>query len=634
MRVRRTWLIFSLSALLVVVVSVFLTRRRIDAAPGPEPARFSGSRVVQRMPSLLPDPRLPERVRVIVVRDEAAASFYGRSGTLDSITSAWRAALRTTGAEVRVLTGAAAKADRTARVLIVPSSPCLTIDAREAVEDVTARGGGVILTALTGIDDAGCRPIGFGLIVGGTNASRADTLESRPMTYVTLPAGSPLTAGIPAGSRIDLAPGRQVALRVPRRDAFYSDYFLQPAPAGGSPLLDAAITHEQRGRGRLVYWGFELRDVVQLPWDRAIAMLLVRNSVNWAAGLPVASIEQWPNGRIAAAAIAGDLEAGFTNAQYALDSLSPLPFRSTFFLTSNLARRYERLSHDLADAGEIGSHTENHRLLGGLPADVQHRRLEITQDELTSLLGLPVDGLRPPQEQFDLATMSAWMATGGRYLFGANDGRTASPELLPIGDDTLVLIGRVGSDDFAAAAAAGSDAERMARLFVAEYHRIRALGGFYALSYHSQLLATPRLLPALTQVARTLVADSATVWLATLGQIAEWTRARAQLDAQARMRADGFDVTVRNRGERLVRGAVVNVALTTTRAIGKAPTELLPSEPGTARLVIPSLPGKTTRVYAVRYSGERRAAPARPAPRPHSAPRKKGRFWWLPWFRG
>jgi peptidoglycan/xylan/chitin deacetylase (PgdA/CDA1 family) len=631
MRIRRTWLVFSLSALFVVFVSVLLTRRRIDAATGPEPARFSGSRVIQRMPSLLHDPRLPQRVSVVVLRDEAAASFYGNSGLLDSITSRWSGAVAAAGADVRVLSGAAARADRAARVLVVPASPCLTVDAREAIDAIISRGGGVILTGLTGIDDAGCRPIGFGLIVGSTDASRADTLETRAMTYVTIPAGSPLTADIPPGSRIDLDPGRQVALRVRGRDAFYSDYFLQPQPAGGAPLLDAAMTRAQLGRGRLVYWGFELRDVVQLPWDQAVAGLLVRNAIAWAAGLPIASLEPWPNGHMAAASIAGDLEASFTNAQYAADSLSASHIRSTFFLTSDLAQRYGRLSRDLANTGEIGSHTENHRLLGGLPASVQRDRLETTQHDLARLLGLPVDGLRPPQEQFDLATLSAWLSVGGRYVFGANDGRSASPELLRIGRDTLVLIGRVGSDDFAAAAATHRDPAKMASLFGAEYERVRALGGVYALSYHSQLLATPRLVPALARMARTIAADSG-VWTATLGQIADWWRARAQVETQVRMRGDGFDVTVRNRGERLVRGAVARVHLPSTRSLGDADARLLPAPPGDARLLIPPLPGKAVRTYAVDYAGVKRAAPARSAPRPRAAPRKRGLFWWLPWL--
>ena len=629
---RPTTLVFAIAASLVVAVSVLLTLRRGDAAMRPEPARFSGSRVVQGMPSLLAPAKLPAPLIVDIVRDDAAASFYTAAGALDSIVADWRATAAAVGATARVVTAVSARDDRAVRVLVIPSSPCLTVEAYEAIDAVTARGGGVVVTGLTGIHDAGCRPIGYGLIVGVTGASRADTLESRPMAYVTLPADNPLTIDIPPGSRIDLNPGRQVALRLPRRDAFYSDYALQPEPAGGAPLLDVALTHGSHGRGRVVYWGFELHDVVRLPWDRALATLLARNSIAWAGGLPMAAVEPWPKGRVAAAAIAQDVEASFQNAQHALDSLRAAHVRSTFFVTSDVARRFDGLSHDLAnEGGEVGSHTENHRLLGGLPASNQRDRLETTQHDLTALLGLPVDGLRPPQEQFDVATMKAWLAVGGRYLFGANDSRSASPELLPVGRDTLVLIGRVGSDDFGAAAAAHNDPAATARIFLDEYERLRALGGLYALSYHSQLLAAPDLVPALAQVARAIAADTA-VWLATTGEIAEWWRDRAQLEARVTQRADGFDVTVRNRGERLVGSAVVRVDLRAAAPLGTATTAVLPPRSATARLLLPPIPGKATRVVSVDYAGVKRAAASTLAAHPRSAtPRKKKRFWWLPW---
>ena len=363
---------------------------------------------------------------------------------------------------------------------------------------------------------------------------------------------------------------------------------------------------------------------MRLPWDRALGALLARNSVAWAAGLPTASIEPWPNGRDAAATIAQDVEAAFTNAQYALDSLNAAHVRSTFFLTSDLARSNARLSRDLANGGEVGSHTENHRLLGGLPASTQRERLETTQRDIAGILGRPADGLRPPQEQFDGATMSAWVAAGGDYLFGANDSRSVSPELLPIGHDTLVLIGRVGSDDFAAVAAAGA-----AKVLLGEYARLRALNGLYALSYHSQLLAAPTFVPALATIARTIAADT-TVWLATTGEIAEWWRGRAQLEARVRPRQDGFDVTVRNRGERLVGGAVVRVDLPAMRPLGNANVALLPSRAGSARLLLPPMPGKTTRVYQVDYAGLKKGSIARTSTRARHTPRPRKRFWWLP----
>src|SRR5262249_46140797 len=155
--------------------------------------------------------------------------------------------------------------------------------------------------------------------------------------------------------------------------------------------------------------------------------------------------------------------------------------------------------------------------------DEQRSRLETTQHDLVELVGSGATGLRPPEEQFDTATMSAWLAAKGDYLFGANDSRSAAPELLRVGRDTMVLVGRVGSDDFAVTARRAATAETLAPIFLDEYERVRALGGHYVLSYHSQVLAKPELVPALATVARRLASDTA-VWVATVGEVAEWWR--------------------------------------------------------------------------------------------------------------
>ncbi len=603
-RIAPAALVFGAPGVAVVVISMVVTLRAHDVAARPQPARFSGSTVVQRLPSLLASPRLNEPIPVVVVRDESAASFYDSPMAYDSIVTSWRDALAAVGANVRIVSPPVARDDKSARVIVVPSSPCLTIETREALERAGARGAGVILTGSTGTYDAACRPLGYGLIIASTGAARAATVERRDMTYVTVPAASPLAADIPPGARLDLRPGRQIALRDPTRDGFYSDYSLQPEPAHRQPLLDAALTHASIGGRRAVYWGFELSDVVSIPWDREIARLLVRNSVAWAATQPLAAIEPWPNGKRAAASLAQDVEMGFANARGAADSLRAARVRSTFFLTSSLAHQYERLSRHLAQSGEIGTHGDTHRLLGGLPPSEQRARLTTTQHDLVEIVGADANGLRPPEEQFDTATMSAWLAAKGTYLFGANDSRSAAPELLRIGRDTLLLVGRVGSDDFAATARRTASPDALATIFLGEYDRVRALGGHYVLSYHSQVLATPALVSSLATVARRLMRDT-TVWVAPVGDIADWWRKRAGLDARAHLAGDVLKVVVHNRGDRAVRGAVVQVAIPDSKRVLRGDARLLPSGAHTIRIALPPLPpraSKTVNVILARMS--------------------------------
>ena len=643
-RARTELLLFAVAIVFTLTVSVALTLRHEDTGPShPEPKRFSGARTVQPMPSLLPAGRLDPSVRVAIVRDEAAASYYNSASTLDSIVGVWDDALTAAGATVRVVPSGALHALATwPHVLVVPSSPCLTVATREALDAAGSRGQGLVVTGPAGALDAACRRIGYGLVVALTEASRVEPLESRPMVYVTLGAGSPLTADIPPGARLDLNPAGQLALRHPERDAFYSDYELQPAPAGGQPLLDGALAHGVHDKARVVYWGFELRDAVSRPWNDAVLALLVRNSVRWAAGAASVTIEPWPDGRRAAAVVAQDVEDHFGNARYAMDSLRAANVRGTFFLMSDLARRNPRLTRRLSEEGEIGTHTENHRLLGGTPADEQRQRLDRTQRDLTDLLGHAVRGLRPPEEQFDSATMAGWTAANGTYLLGANDSRTVAPELLRVGSDTLVLLSRTGGDDFAAVRDGHGDPAATAAIFRREYQRVRALGGLYVLSYHSQLLAAPALVPALALVAREVAADSA-VWLTTAGAAAAWWRDRASLDARLQERGAGqVDVIVRNHGAEVALGAVARLDLVKPRRVLGASSALLSSEPSTVRVRLPPIPPREARTVTITFVTP---PPPPPPPRPSATrsaskathrkhavrPEHKQRVWWAPW---
>ena len=609
-RLRGDVVAFSLSAAAVLAISIALTvRHHTDAERGRR--RFSGSRVVADLPVALASPRLPVPMRVVVIRDEAAVAYHGRSATLDGIVAAWRSALLAAGATVEVLGSRDLDRAGGARVLVIPSSPCLTVATRAAIDAATAGGRGVILTGLAGIDDAGCRPVGYGLITTLTGASRVAPLGDRPMTYVTIPGGGPLAADVPPGARIDVKPGAQVALRLAGRDAFYSDYILEPSGVAGQSLLDGAIAHATAARGHVVYWGFELQDVVSTPWSRGIAALLVRNSVAWAASIPIASIEPWPAGHQAAAVIAQDVEADFSDARYALDSLTAAGVRSTFYLVSDLARHNKRLSRAMADAGEIGSHTENHRLLGGTALDEQRERLRTSQRDLSDILGHPIGGLRPPEEQFDRATLVAWLRSGGSYVFGANDSRSGAPELLPLDGDTLVLFGRVTPDDFGTGTDARSGIERAAAAYLNDFAKMRSLGGLYILSYHSQLLARADQVPVLARVARTIARDS-TVWLATVADVAEWWRARSSLVVSARVSGGQLVVDVRNRGPLTVTGAVVRSDVAGSLMARRASVPMLSAERGMVRLALPPIGPGARRTVAVDLTP---AAPLSPSPR-------------------
>lgn len=559
---------FGAPAVVAVAISALFTLR--NTAPAAPPKRFSGSNVVMQMPSLFPAARLPGAFTVAIVRDHEAANFYDSPATLDTIVDAWRRALEASGASIRVVRPSAIRSTR-AQVLVVPSSPCLAIETREAIERAGERGQGLIVSGPTGTHDAGCRRLGYGTLIALTRASRVEHVRGRAMVYAAIPGGTPLSVDIPPGSRLNISPASQIALRVPARDIFYADYTLGADPVDDAPFLDAAVVRSTYRGARVVYFGFELRDVASDAWNRQVVRVLTRNAAMWAAGEAVAAVAPWPNGYRSAAVIAQDVEASFANARHALDSLDALGVRSTFFVTSNLAKDHRRLTRAMLAAGEVATHSENHSLLGGSPFERQLERLEVTRRDLGDLLQRDVHGLRPPEEQFDVETMRAWLAAGGAYLLGANDTRCASPELLRLKGDTLVLLPRAFADDFAAA---GPEYRRAPHLVTgimrADMRRAKEVNGLYVLSYHSQLLARREYVGVVAGLARHLAADSS-VWLATANEVADWWKRRSLVRVDVVSTAgDHFELRVRNQGDRTLENVIVQVSIPPGRQVQPA----------------------------------------------------------------
>ena len=75
---------------------------------------------------------------------------------------------------------------------------------------------------------------------------------------------------------------------------YWSDWSLNPTPAGDAPLLDAAVVHSRERFPRAVAIGFEVTHVAERARDRALFARLLRNSILWAARHPVATIAAWP----------------------------------------------------------------------------------------------------------------------------------------------------------------------------------------------------------------------------------------------------------------------------------------------------------------------------------------------------
>jgi hypothetical protein len=132
-----------------------------------------------------------------------------------------------------------------------------------------------------------------------------------------------------------------------------------------------------------------------------------------------------------------------------------------------------------------------------------------------------------------------------------------------------------------------------------DFARVRALGGLYLLSYHSQLLARPELVPVLANLARTVAADER-IWRATAGEVATWWRAKADVRVSARRDTNGVvTVSVQNEGATPVSGAVVRVILGPGERVAQSDVPRLSAPPGVARLALPTIERGQARSFSL-----------------------------------
>ena len=410
----------------------------------------------------------------------------------------------------------------TASLLILPSAAVLSDLAVDELERFVRAGHGLVASWQLGLYRPDGTWRGYGVLerLFGVHGLSRDS-ELGDLRFFALHAGHALTAGLPAGLRLEIQP-YDVPLLVDAQDpdADWVRWELLPLGENAS-LRPAAVVHASPGTGRAVWLDFEPAAVP--PASRVAMDGLLRNALAWAGGEPLATLDVWPNGAALAAFFALDTEDKFAAASAAADLFEQAETRGTFFCVSALAEANRDTFARLVRTGEIGSHTDDHRVLKGQPAAEQERHLLTSAKTLTALGASDVVGFRPPEEEVDEHTLTAARRAGYLYVAGTRDKDRSEPHLSPEG---VVVLPRIPRDDFHWFVHEGvNDPDRLTSAWRADLAQIRRLGGLFFFSFHTQSLDRPALVAGL----KALLADTAdpTVWRASGAEIATWWRARA-----------------------------------------------------------------------------------------------------------
>jgi peptidoglycan/xylan/chitin deacetylase (PgdA/CDA1 family) len=373
-------------------------------------------------------------------------------------------------------------------------------------------------------------------------------------------------------------------------------------------LRRVAVTRMTDSGGRVAWLGVRL-DAAASRRDRRLLDRLVRNAALWAAGQVLADVEPWPDGYRAALSVTLDVEHNFRNSRRLAERFRAIGVPVTFFVVTRLALENPDLAEALRSAGEIATHSVDHRQVGGRLWNAQLAALRQARTDVAAWAGVEPAGFRPPRELYDEVTLEAWALLGGRYVAGSNSARTAAPEIFRLRAGRIVVLPRVVDDDYAVMVLrARTSPDSLRAALLAGLDKIRWLGGLDLLTLHSQLIDWDERVDAIESVVRS-ARERGDVWLTTASEIADWWLRRSDVELAVEAREDGSAVlSVRNAGDAPVSSLWLHVYLPEDGPTYAAPElgdTIVESEfgPWGLRVKLPTLaPGESLEILLPRHA--------------------------------
>ena len=495
-------------------------------------AAFRSAAVVRRPP--LPALTIPGERKVAIVRSEASDRCIG-AAEFAKHADHWRDLALRGGYQAETIGDAQLESRLDAyAAVILPSVVCLADPARVELQRYLRAGGGVVATWALGARDGNGAWRGYDFLQALTGAVRFELGRNEAPWFVSVRSSTPLGAGLPGGTRIQVTSPERLEAVALDADAYWSDAGLRPRVPALPPDYQAAIVRKQVDEGRLVWVGFHENSSVTGEAERANAVLL--NALAWAARRPLVAVDPWPAPFTRSTMVAVDVSEFPDRARRLALELAQARVPATFFIDPGLAGDGE-LVRELRAAGELALKWQ-HANEGGRARHAFDRvSMDWARFVLWSRTFIWARGVRPFGDTLDQPESEFLAEAGVRYFLAAGGVDSVLPSArsvkrAPSGwadEGSIIGIGRSSDDDLhlSPLGLEGLDAEWIVRRLTDDSESVGRLGGLYVLSLHTQGLGGPDHLPALRSILVRIAASNS--WIARGEEIAGWWSSRSRL---------------------------------------------------------------------------------------------------------
>lgn len=420
------------------------------------------------------------------------------------------------------------------KILVLPGSKSLSDKELLQIKRYIERGGSVFSTGgpATFSDEGKWRGWNFVTEVFGLKFNKEiDPTETYKVH--TLRGNLPITANIPTGYALKIATwDRPIYMEVmePRTTqvSFWYDFRHEAGLVREEIKKSAGIAYGKYGRGRFVWYGFEITSVIGEQEDYVYFERLFQNSISWLTYGPTAFVKDWPAPYKAALIFVPTLDDDLYNASNIANALSGQRVPATIFVDPQAASLNRRTVRSLGRYGnfgaivDVGFQTSVYDTLNRLYDNYEQlNNVTIATDTLAGITGSDVISVMPSYGYYDENTLRAMIENDIDFLLTDSLTDRSVPKIVIRDENPLMIITKTARDDYEIIGEYGLT-ERNFQQYTYEEDIDRLLfeGGLYVFKVHSRYQLRAEYVSVVNDVLK--YAKSKGMWLTSLPELWNW----------------------------------------------------------------------------------------------------------------
>jgi len=357
----------------------------------------------------------------------------------------------------------------------------------------------------------------------------------------TLRGNLPITAGIPTGYILQIATwDRPVYAEVlePRtvQVSYWYDYSGERGLVDEQIKKSAGIANGFYGKGRFVWYGFELNSVVGSNEDYNYLGRLVKNSIDWLTYNPISFVKDWPEPYVAAAIYVPTIKDNFNNINAVKSTIKEYKSDAVIIMESDLALKYPNQTAMLSKTGEIvpiinlGVIDQIFLAENNLSSkDIQQADITYIRDSLSKIINKPIKGITPNDGYYDEATLAIMEEENISYIITDSLTDRSVPNKKIINGKDIFIITNTSRDDIVVLDEFGlTDPEFQKYTYFEDIDRIIFEGGLYVLKTHNNYLLKPQYKGIFKEIPKYM--RSKNVWTTSIPELLEWWNSKSGVE--------------------------------------------------------------------------------------------------------